>query len=199
MKHEYFIAGHERLPADKIAAANIIAEKNIRLAHKAASHFKWAKGYGLSDDDLLSCGYEALIVGTRIHDPRRGKLSTVVMFRMRQMVGRYVNAAKAAKRGSAGKVKTFNQRDELGKTLNDMQDSIGLPSDGKALLREDCQIIKSALSKLDQREQLVIWKRIAEDMTLDEIGKVIGVTKERVRQIEIESLEKLRYFYRKLS
>jgi RNA polymerase primary sigma factor len=60
---------------------------------------------------------------------------------------------------------------------------------------------KEALSKmvkslLDPREQVVIRLRFGLDdedpKTLDEIGKILGVTRERVRQIELTALKKLR-------
>jgi RNA polymerase primary sigma factor len=49
---------------------------------------------------------------------------------------------------------------------------------------------------LTERESDVIRMRfgigIADDMTLQQIGYAIGVTKERVRQIEASALDKLR-------
>lgn len=56
--------------------------------------------------------------------------------------------------------------------------------------------IVEAMSCLNPREQLVIQKRRLDDPgeTLEGIGKQIGVTKERVRQVESKALRKMRFF-----
>ena len=55
--------------------------------------------------------------------------------------------------------------------------------------------IKSALNSLNCREREVIVRRylITSRQTLSEIGKVMGVTKERVRQIEAKAIRKMRH------
>jgi RNA polymerase primary sigma factor len=56
--------------------------------------------------------------------------------------------------------------------------------------------IKSVLSDLTEREQKILELRfgLADDVThtLEEVGKVFGVTRERIRQIEAKALEKIR-------
>jgi RNA polymerase primary sigma factor len=57
--------------------------------------------------------------------------------------------------------------------------------------------VAEALSELTPREQRIICMRFgiggASDHTLEEVGKVFGVTRERIRQIEAKALEKLRH------
>ncbi|HEX3356953.1 MAG TPA: sigma factor-like helix-turn-helix DNA-binding protein, partial [Tepidisphaeraceae bacterium] len=68
---------------------------------------------------------------------------------------------------------------------------------------EDCidelkQIVDRNLAELSDTEQTVIrrrfnWQQAEESpLTLEEVGKIIGVTKERVRQIQNKALTKIR-------
>lgn len=59
------------------------------------------------------------------------------------------------------------------------------------------EIISKVVDTLPPREAIVIKKRFGldgyEDKTLEEVGKSLGLTKERVRQIENKALERLRH------
>ena len=63
----------------------------------------------------------------------------------------------------------------------------------QALLKDQ---IQEVLVDLTEREQKILSMRFGlEDNvfhTLEEVGKVFGVTRERIRQIEAKSLEKIR-------
>ena len=63
----------------------------------------------------------------------------------------------------------------------------------KSLMASD---VRKALSLLDEREQEILRLRYGFDgqprMTLDEVGKMYGITRERVRQIEAGSMRRLR-------
>ena len=54
--------------------------------------------------------------------------------------------------------------------------------------------IEEAISTLNEREQKIIHLRKFKEksITLDELGKMLKISKERVRQIETKALEKLR-------
>jgi RNA polymerase primary sigma factor len=56
--------------------------------------------------------------------------------------------------------------------------------------------VSEALAGLTPREQRILRMRFgidgAGDHTLEEVGQVFGVTRERIRQIEAKALEKLR-------
>ena len=58
------------------------------------------------------------------------------------------------------------------------------------------EAVKRALSELTEREQEVVRLRFGLDdgriRTLEEVGQIFGVTRERIRQIEMKTLAKLR-------
>ena len=64
------------------------------------------------------------------------------------------------------------------------------------------QEINEVLSELDPREERIIRLRFGLDkdkapMTLEEVGAIFGVTRERVRQIEKKAIQKLRHYKRR--
>jgi RNA polymerase primary sigma factor len=71
------------------------------------------------------------------------------------------------------------------------------PSD--AILKDDLRVqIESVLEQLNEREKAVIKLRFGimddeSDRTLEEIGRELNVTRERVRQIESSAIKKLKH------
>jgi RNA polymerase primary sigma factor len=45
---------------------------------------------------------------------------------------------------------------------------------------------------LNDRELMVLYYRKVEKKTLEEVGKLFGVTRERIRQIDAKTVEKIR-------
>jgi RNA polymerase primary sigma factor len=88
--------------------------------------------------------------------------------------------------------------DEDDFSLSDLIEDQGavVPADAatRTMLNE---AVKKALSELSDREQDVVRLRFGLDdgqvRTLEEVGRVFGVTRERVRQIEAKTLAKLRH------
>ena len=62
--------------------------------------------------------------------------------------------------------------------------------------------MEAALARLTDREQTVLRMRYGlndgEEHTLEQIGVSLGVTRERVRQIEAQALERIRYRFEPL-
>jgi len=82
----------------------------------------------------------------------------------------------------------------LGDFIQDTSHPTPYDSASKQLLKEN---IKDVLYTLSEREARVLKMRFGLDgykpMTLEEVGKEFGVTRERVRQIEAKALRKLKH------
>ena len=84
-------------------------------------------------------------------------------------------------------------------TLQDVtQDFNTAPPSTTAEKDDDAEIIHDFLSKLSRRERYIIMRRFGMDgfdlETLDKIGERYGISRERIRQIQMVAMRKLRKF-----
>jgi len=82
-------------------------------------------------------------------------------------------------------------------TINDLVADVNTPSPDEVVCEgDDIRHLMELLSDIDEREAIILRLRYGldseEPMTLKQIGQRIGLTRERVRQIEHEALRKLR-------
>jgi len=84
------------------------------------------------------------------------------------------------------------EESELGDFVQDEQAESPFDTASLSLRRED---IQKALDSLPERERMVIELRFgltgAQPCTLEEVGRAFGVTRERIRQIENNTLKRL--------
>lgn len=82
----------------------------------------------------------------------------------------------------------------LGDFIPDERQATPYEATSKQLMHEN---LEEALGSLTERESKVLRMRFGLDgskpLTLEEVGKVFGVTRERIRQIESKALRKLRH------
>lgn len=83
-------------------------------------------------------------------------------------------------------IRLENSRDSLGATLADSRDFVQDISEA-----EELSLLATAINRLPEREGQVVRSRMA-GKTLDEIGMDLGVSRERVRQIEADAHKRLR-------
>lgn len=62
-----------------------------------------------------------------------------------------------------------------------------------------CAKISSVLNTLDERCRYIIRERFWHDRTLEDIGKDLGICRERVRQLESKALRSLKEILKELS
>lgn len=87
--------------------------------------------------------------------------------------------------------------DDRDSTLQDFVEDQATPRPDAVVNNRELSIqIKKVLSSLTEKEERILSLRYGledgEEHTLDEIGSIIGVTRERIRQIEHKALKKLR-------
>jgi RNA polymerase primary sigma factor len=176
----------ERLYDQVVQAKNDIVQANLRLVVSIAKRHVTA-----SEDffGLVSDGNISLIRAVEKFDYARGnKFSTYASWAIMKNFARSIPDE-------------FKHRDRFRTSLYEM--FTGREDDGSDLYEQETaqklrqQQIDRILSRLDDREQKIIISRFGldysqEPQTLKEVGEDLGVTKERVRQLEARALEKLR-------
>ncbi len=77
-----------------------------------------------------------------------------------------------------------------------IEDENGIPPDMASEQGEMRRIVEACVDELDPRQRAVIEKRFGfrgqESMTLDQVAKSMGLTMERIRQIQIEAIRQIR-------
>ena len=134
--------------------------------------------------------------GTREMEEKLGRLPSVEELGVHlQMTPKKIRIIKKA-------VKAFNSPTQSGSadgelTINDMVADTNNPTPDAAVRDTDeLRQLMQLMDKIDERAAKILKLRYgiggAEPMTLKEIGEQIGLTRERVRQIEHDTLKKLR-------
>jgi RNA polymerase primary sigma factor/RNA polymerase sigma factor len=176
----------EHLYAEAIKAKNHIVQANLRLVVSIA------KRHVSNSDDffaLVSDGNMSLIRAAEKFDYARGnKFSTYASWAIMRNFARTIpDEFKHRERFRTSQDEAFAAQ----------QDDRVVPTKAETaqVLRE--RQIEKILARLDEREQTIIINRFGldrrqEPKTLKEVGSQLGVTKERIRQIEARALGKLR-------
>jgi RNA polymerase primary sigma factor/RNA polymerase sigma factor len=176
----------EQLYAEAIQTKNQIVQANLRLVVSIA------KRHVSSSDDffaLVSDGNMSLIRAAEKFDYARGnKFSTYGSWAIMRNFARTIpDEFKHRERFRTSQEEAFSaQQDER---------VVPCKAETAQMLRE--RQIEKILARLDEREQAIIISRFGldhhqEPKTLKEVGSQLGVTKERIRQIEARALGKLR-------
>lgn len=172
--------------ADAQATKNVILQSNLRLVVSIARRHVSS----LQDlPSLVSDGNLVLIRAIETFDYLRGnKFSTYASWALMKHFARAVPEEQYR----TDRLRVLDL--ELSGPPTD-QVQLGYEQESEQIGRE--QTIGRMLSRLDDREQRIIITRFGldhrhEPRTLQQVGDELGVTRERIRQIELRALEKLR-------
>jgi RNA polymerase primary sigma factor len=176
----------EKLYDESVAVKNEIISANLRLVVSIA---KRHVGPGENFFELVSDGNISLIRAVEKFDYARGnKFSTYASWAIMKNFARTIpDELRHRDRFRTSHSEMFGATEDV-RTDQYEQES--------AQLERESQIGR-ILERLDEREQKIIIRRFGlqpgqEPLTLKEVGAEMGVTKERVRQIEARALSKLR-------
>ncbi len=120
-------------------------------------------------------------------------------------LGITVNDVRVLTRASRSSLSLNEPVDANGESeLGDLLEQTGIPDTDELLLRESfSRALSDALSELPERERRVLELRFGliddQPKTLREIGEIMDLSRERVRQIESRALNKLRRSHKKHS
>jgi RNA polymerase primary sigma factor len=175
----------ERLLEEALAVKNLIIRANLRLVVSIAK-----KHIGPSNNffELVSDGNMSLIRAVEKFDYARGnKFSTYATWAIIR------NFARAIPEEEVRRERFRTGHEELFEGAADIRSDEGQI---EAAQKQSHEVVQGMLGRLNERERHIIVSRYglggADEQTLEALGRELGVTKERIRQIEARAHEKLR-------
>ena len=176
----------QKLYDDSVATKNHIIRANLRLVVSIAKRYV---GRGEEFFALVSDGNMSLMRAAEKFDVSRGfRFSTYATWAIMKNFARSIPTALRYRdrfRNSAAEV--FGAAED---TRTDQYEQEA------AQIRRKSRV-ESLLGRLDPREQQIITDRFGlvrgqEPLTLKQVGAAMGVTKERIRQLQLRAMDKLR-------
>jgi RNA polymerase primary sigma factor len=175
----------ERLQAEALAVKNQIIRSNLRLVVSIAK-----KRVGPTNNffELVSDGNMSLIRAVEKFDAARGfKFSTYASWAIMK------NFARSIPEEKQRRDRFVTGHEDMFESAQDTRSDVHERESGQ---RRNHEIVQGMLGRLNDRERRVLISRYgiggADEQTLEQLGRELGVTKERVRQIESRAQEKLR-------
>ena len=175
----------ERLQEEALALKNQIIRANLRLVVSIAK-----KRVGPTNNffELVSDGNMSLIRAVEKFDAGRGfKFSTYASWAIMKNFTRSIPEEKHRRD------RFVTGHEEMFEVAPDIRSDAYEQEKGQ---RRSQEMVQGMLGRLNDRERRVLISRYgiggADAQTLEQLGRELGVTKERVRQIESRAQEKLR-------
>ncbi|HZW29539.1 MAG TPA: sigma-70 family RNA polymerase sigma factor [Isosphaeraceae bacterium] len=175
----------ERLQEEALAVKNQIIRANLRLVVSIA---KRHVGPANNFFELVSDGNMSLIRAVEKFDFSRGnKFSTYASWAIMK------NFARTIPEENYRRDRFVTGHEEMFEAAADNRTD---EHEYESALKRMQEAVKGMLGRLDERERKIIVSRFglggASEQTLEQLGRELGITKERVRQIESRAQDKLR-------
>jgi len=176
----------ERLYEESVATKNQIVRANLRLVVSIAKrHISPSRDFF----ELVSDGNMALIRAVEKFDFARGtRFSTYASWAVMRSFARSIpQEIRCRARFRTGNADLFTALEDTGTDQEEQETA-----------QSHCELrVEEFLEHLDERERKIIDLRFGlgggrQPLTLKQVGAEIGVTKERVRQLEVRAMSKLR-------
>jgi RNA polymerase sigma factor (sigma-70 family) len=175
----------ERLQEEALAVKNQIIRANLRLVVSIAK-----RHVGPSNNffELVSDGNMSLIRAVEKFDFSRGnKFSTYASWAIMK------NFARTIPEENYRRDRFVTGHEEMFEAAADNRTD---EHEYESAVKRMQEAVKGMLGRLDERERKIIISRFglggASEQTLEQLGRELGITKERVRQIESRAQDKLR-------
>jgi RNA polymerase primary sigma factor/RNA polymerase sigma factor len=176
----------EKLYVESVSTKNQIIRANLRLVVSIAKRYLGPTGDFF---ELTSDGNISLIRAAEKFDFSRGnKFSTYASWAIMKNFARTIpNELRQQSRFCTSQTEMFDSVEDAHSDYYEQESS--------QIRRES--LVKGILMRLDERERQIVTSRFGlthgqEPLTLKQVGAVMGVTKERVRQIQCRALSKLK-------
>jgi RNA polymerase primary sigma factor len=174
-----------QLQEQALAVKNQLIRANLRLVVSIAK-----KRVGPTNNffELVSDGNMSLIRAVEKFDASRGfKFSTYASWALMK------NFSRSIPEENQRRDRFVTGHDQLFESAPDSRSDVFERESGQ---RRNHEIVQGMLGRLNDRERRVLISRYGiggvDEQTLEQLGRELGVTKERVRQIEARAQEKLR-------
>lgn len=205
LSNEEIVALHNLFKSGERQAFDMLVKSNMKLVVKIANDYK----YGRMDfEDIVSSGTIGLLKAIDKFDPEKGAFSACAS----AYINKYIRMALDSYRGIHTKrydrmtqeerssciVESLNEKVGDGETefADSLEADCPTPCERVALDDSVRAMLDAIDNALDSREKFIVRARYGLDgnvpMTLEEIASKLNCTRERVRQIEVSSLMKLR-------
>ena len=176
----------EKLYDESVSTKNQIIRANLRLVVSIAKRYVGPTGDFF---ELTSDGNISLFRAVEKFDFSRGnKFSTYASWAIMKNFARTIpNELRYRGRFCTSQSEIFDSVEDVRADYYEQE---------SAQLRRE-SLVKGMLTRLDERERQIVTSRFGltrgqEPLTLTQVGAVMGVTKERVRQIQCRAMSKLR-------
>lgn len=190
MTQEAAVVKIERSSADREALVKQWAPTVRTIAYRYIGKLK--RWYEI--DDLLSIGLQQLWHASAIYDPNHEPKATFGTYAHYSVFGRYQAIYlwhMSSRRREERWALSLDEAADDGSPVRQFP-APETPADRELMLTRDRAVLEAALLTLMPREREVIRGRFVDDRPLSDLAEQYGISRERVRQLEARSLQKLR-------